>query len=183
MASLRMTGLLVTRPHMAKQAARGLHRHFSHGPIRLLAWQLHAVYWSVGLLLVTGLAWLGVHWFAPASIDGLPAPSPTKLWAMRLHAACALASLLAIGSLLPVHIRTAWHRRKNRWSGSVNLLVFSVLLLTGYALWYASEGAFKDWAVWLHWGLGLALPVVLVAHVVLGHLSRNLRLIEVKKQL
>ena len=168
---------------MPKQPASSLHRHFSHGPIRLLAWQLHAVYWSVGLLVVTGLTWLGVHWFAPASSDGIPLPSPTKLWAMRLHAACALASLVALGSLLPVHIRTAWHRRKNRWSGSVNLLAFGVLLLTGYALWYASEGIFKDWAVWLHWGFGLALPIVLLAHVVLGRRSRNLHHFDKKNRL
>ena len=63
-------------------------------------------------------------------------------------------------------------RHKNRASGSLNLLVFGVLTLTGYALWYASEGGLKQWSVWLHWGLGGVLPLVLIAHIILGRRAR-----------
>ena len=151
-------------------------RHPSHGPVRLPRWQLQTVYWSFGLLSASGLLWLGLHGFAtfatPSTADGLPLPSPVKAWAMRLHAASALAALVSVGSVLPLHVRSAWHRHKSRASGSVNLLVFGALTVTGYALWYASEGGLKEWSAWLHWGLGLALPLALVVHIFLGRQAR-----------
>ena len=152
------------------------HRHHSHGPVRLPRWQLQTVYWSFGLLSASGLFWLAVHGFAsfatPPISDGLPLPSPAKAWAMRLHAASALAALVAVGSVLPLHVRSAWHRHKSCVSGSVNLSVFGALSLTGYALWYASEGGLREWSAWLHWGLGLALPLALVVHIILGRQAR-----------
>ena len=152
------------------------HRHHSHGPVRLQRWQLQAVYWSFGLLSASGLLWLLLHGLAllatPLNPDSLPLPSPAKAWALRLHAASAMAALIALGSVLPLHVRTAWHRHKNRTSGSLNLLVFGVLTLTGYALWYASEGGLKQWSSWLHWGLGAVLPCALIAHIILGRRAR-----------
>lgn len=154
-----------------------LHRHHAHhGPLRLPRWQLQVVYWSFGLLSASGLLWLAIHGLAlmdaPQDHDGLPLPTPAKAWAMRLHAASALAAFLALGSLLPVHVRIGWLRHRNRASGTVNLLSFSLLALTGYALWYASEGFWKEWSTWVHWGFGVAMPLALVAHVILGRLSR-----------
>ena len=152
------------------------HRHHAHGPVRLQRWQLQTVYWSFGLLSASGLLWLALHGLAllatPLSPDDLPLPSPAKAWALRVHAASAMAALIALGSVLPLHVRTAWHRHTNRASGSLNLLVFGVLTLTGYALWYASEGGLKQWSVWLHWGLGGVLPLVLIAHIILGRRAR-----------
>ena len=152
------------------------HRHHSHGPVRLQRWQLQTVYWSFGVLSASGLLWLVLHGLAlfamPLNPDSLPLPSPAKAWALRVHAASAMAALIALGSVLPLHVRTAWHRHKNRASGSLNLLVFGVLALTGYALWYASEGGLKQWSAWLHWGLGVVLPLVLIAHIILGRRAR-----------
>lgn len=151
-------------------------RHHSHGPVRLPLWQLRTVYWSFGVLSVSGLVWLALHALAvattPLNSDNLSLPSPAKAWALRIHAASALAALIALGSVLPLHVRTAWHRHKSRTSGSVNLLVMSVLTLTGYALWYASEGGLKEWSAWLHWALGCVLPLALVIHIILGRRAR-----------
>lgn len=164
-----------------KPAHHAAHRPHAHhllhgrGAVRLARWQLLGVYGSFGLLTASGLLWLGLHgasWLAAAQ-DGEGLPSPAKAWALRIHAASALAALVALGSLLPLHVRSAWHQRKNRFSGALNLAMVASLTLSGYALWYASEGGLKQWSAWLHWGVGLLMPVVLIAHVLLGRQSRR----------
>ena len=143
--------------------------------MRLGRWQLLGVYVSFGMLAASGLVWLGLHGAAllAAASSGDALPSPAKAWALRVHTGAALAALVALGSLLPLHVRSAWHQHKNRLSGTFNLIVMAVLTLTGYALWYASEGSFKQWSAWLHWGIGLAMPAVLAAHVVFGRRVRR----------
>ena len=93
---------------------------------------------------------------------------------MRVHAAAVLATLVMIGSLLPVHIRNGWLTRRNRTSGSVLMLAITVLTLTGYLLGYASESLARPWAGWLHLGLGISAPLLLLGHVLLGHRARRL---------
>ena len=177
MSNARQAPLHPHTPH-APHASAGRkapgHRHHAHGPVRLARWQLQAVYASFGLLSASGLLWLALHALAltNASADGMALPSPAKAWAMRVHAASAMLALIALGTVLPVHVCSAWHRRRNRLSGCLNLLVFGVLSLTGYALWYASEGGLKQWSAWLHWGLGVVLPLVLLVHVVWGQRTR-----------
>ncbi len=145
--------------------------------VRLPAWQRRFVYLSLGLLCASGLVWLGVHAWAlglsdaPASPEMQELPSPAKLWAIRVHAASAIASLLAIGSMLPLHVRLGWLQERNRGSGALQLLVLTLLTLTGYALGYASEGLWRQGSAWLHWALGAGMPVLLVAHIVLGRRS------------
>ena len=145
-----------------------LHRSFSHGPILLARWQLVLLYICVAGLFTTGVAWLAWHFLGSDTGDGLPPFRLEKLWAMRLHAACALVALVAFGSLLTVHVRSAWHRHRNRRSGSLNLAAWGMLTLSAYALWYAPEGIWREWFAWLHWGVGALLPAVLVLHIYFG---------------
>lgn len=148
------------------------HRHLPHGPILLPRWQRWLVWGSMGLLTLSGLAWLGLQWAGSPGGDELPSGTSGQLWCIRVHAAAALLALLALGSLLPLHIRTAWRARRNRASGVLNLVTLALLVITGYALWYASEGAFRQGSAWLHWSLGCAVPLALLVHVLSGRHAR-----------
>jgi hypothetical protein len=147
------------------------HRTFHYGPIKLPAWQRHGVYASLSILAVSGLWWLGLH-FADQSEEGLT-QNIAKLWAIRAHAAAALWTLVMAGSLLPAHMRVAWHTRKNRVSGACVTLVLLVLTLTGYALGYVPESWVRQWSTWLHWSIGAAVPLILVVHIMLGRRARS----------
>lgn len=150
--------------------------HLFHASVALPRWQRHTVWWACSLLWFSGLVWLALYWLLPeVGADGLPADQSAKLWAMRLHAACALATVFVVGSLLPVHMRTAWRVHRNRLSGLANLLVFGVLLLSGYALWYVSEGTLRQGSAWLHWGLGMGALPLLWWHHRLGRRARARR--------
>ncbi len=65
-----------------------------------------------------------------------------RAWAMKIHGGAAMAILVLIGMLLTGHVRIA---------GSESL---------------------RAWASWIHLGLGLALPLLLIFHVWLGKRTR-----------
>ncbi len=148
------------------------HRTVHHAPVKLPRWQRRGVYAAVAALALSGLLWLAVHFFAPFAEEDL-AQNTAKLWAIRVHAAAALWTLVMVGSLLPLHIRAAWHIRKNRISGACAALAMAALALTGYALGYAPEGVARQWSAWLHWGIGTGMPLLLLVHVLLGHRTRR----------
>ena len=144
----------------------------------MLSWQRKLIYWTVSLLTVSGLIWLAAHWAMPseqqlandtAQINAkLAMCMQLKYWSIRVHTFVALVVLIVIGSLIPAHILARWPLKRNIWSGVVNIAAFIVLTLTGYMLWYVSEGGIKQWATWLHWVIGMALPIVLAVHIKLG---------------
>ena len=144
----------------------------------MLSWQRKLIYWTVSLLMVSGLIWLAAHWAMPseqqlatdtAQINAkLAMCMQLKYWSIRVHTFVALVVLIVIGSLIPAHILARWPLKRNIWSGVVNIAAFIVLTLTGYMLWYVSEGGIKQWATWLHWVIGMALPIVLAVHIKLG---------------
>ncbi len=159
-------------PSHAKHAAAHTRHARLHGSASLPTWQRRTVYASVAVLALTGLGWLGAHFLVAQSDDGL-AQSAAKLWAIRLHAAAALCTLVMVGSLIPLHMRAAWHTRKNRVSGAVVAGGMALLALTGYALGYAPEGLARQWSAWSHWAVGAASPLLLLVHVLLGHRTRR----------
>ncbi|MBC7437135.1 MAG: DUF4405 domain-containing protein [Bdellovibrionales bacterium] len=137
------------------------------GPIRLPDWQRRGLYASVLVLTLSGLAWLALHFLMAEAGDELAQLAP-KRWSIRIHTAAALWLLFMVGGLVPLHMRSAWHLRRNRIGGAGLAALLLVLTLTGYLLWYAPEGAARQWSQWLHWALGCAAPVALLLHIAWG---------------
>lgn len=91
---------------------------------------------------------------------------------MKIHGAAAMAVLVLVGMLLSVHVRFAWRARRNRANGAVFLSAFAVLTITGYGLYYAGSEALRAWTSWIHLGVGLVLPILLLVHILLGKMTR-----------
>ena len=122
------------------------------------------------LLLVgfTGVVW-GVLW------DVLEHESDELLrWLTKLHGAGAFLAMLGLGSLLAQHVRFGWNARRNRISGSLLGGFAAVIVLTGYALYYAGEDL-REWSKWIHLALGTLAFVVLPLHIWLGRRTRQRR--------
>lgn len=117
---------------------------------------------------LSGTLWLLFHYFLTSPGPFGFAPHPLEKWWLRLHGAFAFAILVAAGSVLPVHARTAWQRNRNRRTGLVLQICLAWLAATGYALYYFGGESTETWLPPLHWLPGLALPVVLALHVRLG---------------
>ena len=147
-------------------------RYLLLGP-RLGPHSRHAVYALCLLLLATGAAWLVLHtWVRVEGAFG-PEHHPLEAWLMRLHGLLALPALIGIGALLPAHVWPAWRPRLRRASGLALLLACAVLALGGWALYYVADDALRGWLSISHWALGLALPVLLLSHIVGARRNRR----------
>ena len=117
------------------------------------------------LLFLSGAAWvlfrwLGEHAAAPANSFRF-----LQFWSLKLHGASAMAFLVALGILIPTHIKHAWRARRNRPNGAVLIAATALLVVTGYGLYYLGDEKWRAAASWLHLVLGVASPVVLVVHI------------------
>ncbi len=84
-----------------------------------------------------------------------------------VHGVSAAFALLAIGAILPGHLRVAWIARRNRLSGLVMLAVMALLMLSGLMLYYGSE-EWRDATVLTHWIVGGIVMAAFPLHLVLG---------------
>ena len=138
--------------------------------IRLKRLQRYLLYAVLALLFLSGVAW--TYWTYLAASPG-DLETAAKVWAMKIHGAAAMAILVLIGMLLAGHVKFAWRAGRNRANGSIFLGVFGVLTVTGYGLYYAGGEMLREWTSWIHLAVGLALPIFLLIHILLGRRTRS----------
>jgi len=114
-------------------------------------------------LWLTGVLWLGLSWLPENRNFG----SPSMTMVMKIHGAFAMLTLVALGSM-GVHIKQGWGMNKNRLFGCLLLGAFLILGMTGWGLYYLGSDFSRHWTSLVHGVLGLLLPIVLVAHVLVG---------------
>jgi small-conductance mechanosensitive channel len=122
------------------------------------------LYAVVAVLFVTGAAWI--------ALDRAVWPE-TSTSLLRLHGGAAMAMLVLLGALLPVHARVGWRRGKNQASGLVMLAVNTVLVVTAFGLYYTGSEVLRRWTSELHILVGFALPLLVAGHVLLGRRARR----------
>ena len=123
------------------------------------------LYGTLAILLATGLVWGALHYYFRRGADEANALEP---WMLKLHGAAAMLSLLMLGTLVPLHIKRAWHARKNRLSGAFMIGWFGILTSTGYGLYYGGGERLREWTSWIHLGVGTLLVPLIAWHVWAG---------------
>jgi hypothetical protein len=135
---------------------------------RLDAWQWISLLAVAGLLLVTGAVWLALHYTAGAGAGELP--HPMEAWLMRVHGLAAFAGLFILGVLAGAHIPQGWrasgrHRRARQRATGVALCTLGTLVvLTGYALYYFAPDTVRPALGWGHAGIGTAMTALGAFH-------------------
>lgn len=132
--------------------------------MRLSARFRAVLYLVIAVLFVTGAAWV--------EVDRTVWPE-TATYLLRLHGGAAMAILMLLGTLLPLHVRVGWRRRRNRGSGAVMLVCNAILVATAFGLYYAGSDSLRHWTSELHIALGFALPLVVAGHVLRGRRGRQ----------
>jgi len=90
---------------------------------------------------------------------------------MKIHGAAAMAFLMVFGTLLFHHVPAGWEQQRQRPSGSFLLSISSILILTGWGLYYVgAEGLRHDISL-VHSILGVVLPLLIFLHIRLGRRS------------
>lgn len=135
--------------------------------LQLSPLQRRSLYSASVLLLVSGVVWAWLH-----RLDESGAAGETlrywKPWLLKVHGFAAVGFVLLLGTLLPNHVRRAWHARKNRGNGAFFLIATSLLVLSGYTLYYLGDETWRNAASQFHLWLGVASPVLLVIHILSG---------------
>jgi hypothetical protein len=126
------------------------------------------IYWAAALLFGSGALWLICHYLLRIEGEFGPAPHPLESWALRVHGGAAMLALVVAGSLLPIHVRRAWHQRRNLLPGVLLGGMLLLLTVTGYALYYFGGEQARAVISVLHWGLGLGAPALLLWHIAAG---------------
>jgi hypothetical protein len=146
---------------------RGHHRQ----PLAGTGIKLHRrLYWIL-LIIFTGVAASGALWSVLSDVLRRE-PDELQHVLMQVHGAFAFLSMMVLGMLVPQHIRFGWNAWRNRWSGGAMVGIATVLVLTGYALYYADE-QLRDWSKWIHLGIGLLAIAAMPLHVWLGRHKRR----------
>lgn len=122
-------------------------------------------------MVATGTLWLLAHYLMRPAGEFGESIHPLEPWSMKLHGAGAMFALFFVGSLMNSHIRRALKARRNLRSGLSMISALVALTVSGYGLYYlASEQSRPVWSA-VHWIIGLALPLLLVVHIVLARAS------------
>jgi len=135
-----------------------------------LSW-LHqaALYGAFLVLYFSGVSWYVLH-DGLALLGELPEDlsSPLPPFLLQIHGGAAMVALLVLGSLMPQHIKWAWTGKMNRGTGLLMLATQTLLVVTGYALYYAGDEAMRNFASGLHLVIGVGFPLLLLWHILEG---------------
>jgi len=137
-------------------------------PSRLPKWQEWSVYATLGLLIVTGLAWLALDWWVRIEGEFGPEHHPAEHVALIVHGIAAFAFLVVGGSMIPVHVKLGWNLKRNWKSGLWLGLSTIVTALTALGLYYLGEDSLRSAASLAHWVVGLVIIPALLVHAVRG---------------
>jgi heme A synthase len=120
---------------------------------------------------MTGAAWVSIAMFSRDEVN--PSAAAARPWLMKLHGGFAVILLVVLGTLIPLHIRRGWHNRMNRRTGGSLVAIFTLLIATGYALYYLDSEGPRQAASEMHWIVGLVLPVLMAVHIWAGRRGRD----------
>ena len=121
------------------------------------AWQRYFV--LVGMLgcSLTGTAYLLGHEFHMQRT--LLGSHSVLMW----HGIAAMLATLALGTVLPFHLKAGLKSKKKLWSGLSQLIFLTTLLISG-ALLYYGPAEIRDMVITTHWITGLAFFVIFLLH-------------------
>jgi hypothetical protein len=143
-------------------------------PLRLSRQRRYFVYTVGWSLWLSGALWLLFHYALMSKGEFGDTPHPLEPWWLRLHAVFAFAALWSFGLVWGVHIVAGWHTRRQRISGGIAVAALGWMIVSGYLLYYLTDDHWRGISSVTHWGLGLAMPLMFVTHIVMGR-RRNRR--------
>ncbi|BDX21000.1 hypothetical protein TUM22923_03210 [Polynucleobacter sp. TUM22923] len=124
---------------------------------KMPSWQRPFVLLGMWSASITGIMYLLGHEF---QIQGLLLGSHSILvW----HGIAAMIASIALGSILPNHLKAGWKSKRKLLSGISQLAFLLTLLITGALLYYGPE-EMRDLVIMTHWLVGIAFALVFLLH-------------------
>ena len=133
------------------------------GPLSMSARRRWILYVVDGGVWGTGVLWLIYHYFLRKQGPFGFVNNPLEHWWIVAHAALSFGAIWLFG-LVWAHVAGGWSMRWRRWSGGTLFGVLTVLIFSGYGLYYIDSQKIHSWVSILHWGVGLAALAAFVIH-------------------
>ena len=128
-----------------------------------------ALYTAFVFLFATGVGWLAADRMKDAASGETWQTAAAYL--LMLHGGAAMATLMLLGALFPLHLRRGWLARRNRATGTAMAACNAIFILTAFGLYYLGSDTLRPWTSDIHIGAGLVLPVLFGVHVLVGRRS------------
>jgi len=120
------------------------------------------------IVIISGFLWLYFDFFIRVETEFSLQVHPLQNTFLILHGSSSMIFLIALGSVLPIHVLKAWKKKNNRLSGGIFLLLFTILILTGIGLYYSGVEENRQLLSILHWVIGILFPIFFVIHIYFG---------------
>ena len=105
---------------------------------------------------------------------------PWQFTVLQVHGAAAFLMIMAFGSVIAAHIPASWKLNRLRIIGITLTSILSLQIMSAYLLYYLSNETIRDWVANIHAALGVTLPLVLIAHIMIGIKTRKNRKTNIK---
>jgi hypothetical protein len=128
----------------------------------------YAIYAAFSALFLSGIVWLVADRLKDSPDGEMWQAISAKL--LMLHGGVAMAALMLLGALIPVHLLRAWRAKKNRQTGIIMTALNAVLILSAFGLYYMGGEELRPFMSNMHIVAGCALPAMLGVHIYLGRL-------------
>jgi len=93
---------------------------------------------------------------------------PLQFLALKIHGAAAFLMMITYGFFLGSHVKISWRVKPVRKFGVVLMAIPTLLVISAYILYYASNDEFHELVGYFHFGVGMIFPIILVVHIILG---------------
>ena len=126
---------------------------------KMPTWQKYFVQIAILSCSLTGIAYLLGHEF---QIERAVLGAHSVLaW----HGIAAVLASIALGSVLPFHLKAGLKSQSKLWSGLSQLAFLATLLVSGALLYYGPE-EIRDGVIATHWMIGIAFFAIFLLHSV-----------------
>ena len=123
-------------------------------------WQKSFIVFSFSLCAFSGLT----YFFIPELKTYVPISASRLI--LAAHGISASFMLIALGLVLPAHLKAGWIAKNNRFSGVGQFLCLLVLTASGLLLYYGSE-SLRDLTLLAHYIVGFLLVGLFLGHLFL----------------
>lgn len=125
---------------------------------KMPVWQKYFVLFSMLGCALTGSAYLLGHEFLIAR--KILGTHSVLAW----HGIVAVIATMALGSVLPFHLKAGFQSKRKLWSGLSQLALLATVVVSGILLYYGPADS-RDTVIATHWIFGLAFFTIFIVHV------------------